>query len=169
MKKFLLVAVSSLVVLAACTQSKPLEPSPEVVKELKEYGSIKKIGDTVDPVHGAETGFAYGAMKGAGETRANGVAVLHTFADGWSSGKVNLNILQIPEGQHFVVWAGDGLGPWTMLGEMKSIVGDTRHSLAFETTDNAILLTTVIVTIETASAPSEPGLRVAEGSLKQAQ
>jgi hypothetical protein len=126
----LLPAVFGLV-LAAC--GAPEETDKPLA--IESYTKVMKTGKKlVDPVHGEETGFWYGAVGGE---KSNGVAYIYTFQDGASVVTLNLNVLPAEKGTryHAYLLSDDGKKE-VDLGELRSIIGDARHSLKFETTES---------------------------------
>lgn len=123
---FLSVAVS------AC--GKQPDPDGEIL-EVKEYTTVMKNGKVlVDPVHGKEVKFWYGAV---GSEKSNGVAYIHVFEDGTSVVTANVNILIADEGTHYQVYLKSADGKKQIdVGELQSIIGDARHSVRFETTED---------------------------------
>jgi hypothetical protein len=150
--------VSSMTLFAACgkTPSKPVDKA----QQIQNYTTVSKSGTgTVDPVHGAETGFWYGALTGTNGTNANGVAFVRTYADSATMVTVNLNILPAMKGKHYQTYLTDGVeGHAVDMGELRSIVGDARHSLTFDSKNVAETLRTVIITLDEKE--------VAEGAMK---
>lgn len=164
-----LVLVPLLIV--ACGTSKPLVPNPDDEKKVQEYNAplTRKPGQEVrDPVHGVETGLWYGAVSGTEGTNANGVAFVQYFEDGGSIVTVNLNIAQAPEGKHYeaIVQNEDGSDVFTV-GELRSIIGDSRHSAKIDTTYDTSKLHTITVVL--LSDGAERGDTVATGTLSNAK
>ncbi len=171
MKKIFPLLLLTAALLSACGKEATLTVDPGKVVDIQEYNKVAKYGDKPDPVHGKEVYFAYGAMAGVNDTKANGVAYLSKFADEAVSMTVNLNIEQAPKGKKLLVWTADLSGGSALYrGSLTSIVGDTRHSLRFETTGDISMLLNVIITQEPdGSAHDQPGAAVAAGTLVQAQ
>lgn len=169
MKKFTLVVLCLSLSLAACGKQ-PIQPTTSDAEKLQKYATVsRKPGEVVDPVHGKEIGLWYGAVGGINRVNANGVGFLHRFQDGTSIATVNLNILEAPAKKFHVVWLSDAT--WiksVRIGALQSIVGDSRHSVSFETKEDLTDLTTVLVSLESSSDPEKPGsVREAEGTLKE--
>ncbi len=139
--------VSSMTILAACGRA-PAKPVDKA-QQIQDYTTVSKTGTgTVDPVHGAETGFWYGALAGTNGTNANGVSFVRVYSDGATAVTVNLNILPAPQGKHYQAYLTDGAGSGVDIGELRSIVGDARHSLTFETKDDTTTMKTVIIRLD---------------------
>ncbi|MFA5800685.1 MAG: hypothetical protein WC840_07110 [Candidatus Peribacteraceae bacterium] len=169
MKKFTIAVLCLSLLLAACGKQ-PIQPTASDTEKLQKYATVsRKPGEVRDPVHGKEIGFWYGAVTGINRVNANGVGLLRRFQDGTSTATVNLNILKAPVKKFHVVWLSDAT--WTesvRVGALQSIVGDSRHSVSFETKEDLTGLTTVLVSLESSSDPEKPGsVREAEGTLRE--
>lgn len=108
----------------------------DTAAELQKYSSVSQKGaDEVDPAHGEQTGFWYGAI---GSEKSNGVAYVRSYVDGVSVITVNLNVLVAEKGSHYEAFlmANDGAKKEIDLGEISSIIGDVRHSGNFVVTTN---------------------------------
>lgn len=160
MKKLLLIPAFLCLTLAAC--STPSEQ--DKVLEVQTYTQIMKTGeDFSDPIHGKGVGFFYGAVSGVEGINANGIAYIHVFEDGASTITVNLNIELPPSGKKYVAYVQDTSGSSTIkVGEMRSIVGDVRHSVKLETKENASENLSVKVRLEGRGSND----LVAEGTMK---
>ncbi len=140
------------------------------VLETQQFTTVMKNGNMlVDPDHGTEAGFWYGAVGGIDGVNANGVTFLYKFEDGYFKGTININIHKLTEGETYVAWLakdeqGTGARP---LGLVKNLVGDVRHSIQYETKDDVSGYGYVVVSEETASAPKTPTKIVATGFLKK--
>ncbi len=167
MNKKIIAALAFTLVLASCG-TKPIDPNDKVL-EIKEYTQVMKNGKVlVDPVHGTEQKFWYGAILGTGDTNANGVGYIHLFEDGTSVLTANLNILPRTDKKVFVVWLSDADGKNVVkVGELRSIVGDARHSVKFETESKVTGTPKVFVTVEVSENVKSPSATVAEGILKE--
>jgi len=168
MKKFTIAVLCLSLLLAAC--GKPIQPTASDTEKLQKYATVsRKPGEVRDPVHGKEIGFWYGAVAGINRVNANGVGLLHRFQDGASTATVNLNILKAPAKKFHVVWLSDPT--WTKsarVGALQSIVGDSRHSVSFDTKEDLTGLTTILVSLESSPDPEKPGsIREAEGTLRE--
>lgn len=160
MKKLLLIPAILCFALASCGA-----PSDEdKVLEVQSYTQIMKTGaDFSDPVHGKGVSFYYGAVSGAEGTNANGVAYIHIFEDGASTVTINLNIELPASGTKYVAYVQDSTGASSVkVGEMKSIVGDVRHSVKLETTDNM----TKNLSVKVRREGKGESVLVAEGTMK---
>ncbi len=152
--------------LAACGSSGEVDIDQPI--EVQSYTTVMGSKNLEDPVHGKEVEFAYGAISGVNETKANGVAYRHTFADGTSVMTINLNILPAPKGKVFVAWLSDDAGTsYVHAGALSSILSDARHTLRLETKEPSTKLMKVVVTLESTEKPQAPNAKhVAEGLLK---
>ncbi len=129
-KRLPLAVVLVLVVsLAACKDKS--DPEGDIL-EVKEYSTVMKTGKVlIDPVHGKEVAFWYGAI---GSEKSNGVGYIHTFEDGASIVTANLNILLAEKGTHYQAFLVSDDGKKEVdIGQLNSIIGDARHSIRFET------------------------------------
>jgi hypothetical protein len=171
MKKTLYSAVLVSILLSAC--GSPITPTQTDADKIRQYMRISENPGqtTVDPLHGKETGFWYGAILGSNGVNANGVGFIHKFEDGTLTATVNLNILKAPEKSYFVAWLTDeGQTKFIRVGVLESIVGDARHSVSFSTKDDVTGLTSVLVTLEAATEPKTPGnTKEATGTLREVQ
>lgn len=160
MKKLLLIPALLCFTLSAC--GTPSEQ--DKVLEVQTYTQIMKTGeDFSDPVHGKGVSFFYGAVSGTEGINANGIAYIHVFEDGASTITVNLNIELPPSGKKYVAYVQDTSGSSTIkVGEMRSIVGDVRHSVKLETNENASKNLSVKVRLEGRGSND----LVAEGTMK---
>lgn len=113
----------------ACLSLTACKESPN----LNNYGKVTNVG-SVDKVHGTQTKFSYGAFEGVGGVNANGVGYIRTYEDGVSIVTLNVNIAPAEKGKSFEVTLLMSEGSKKVeLGELRSIVGDVRHTLTFET------------------------------------
>lgn len=133
--------------------------------QIQEYTSTIRDGkEVIDPEHGKELGFMYGAVSGVNKINANGVAYIRAYEDGFYSATMNLNILLAPAGKKYVGYLSDEKKTKTIeLGELRSIVGDVRHSLRFESEQNLsafnvffVMLDDQVIAEGTVKAPSAP-------------
>ncbi len=168
MKKLSLVILSLSLVLAACGPG-TVKIGDDKVLEVKTYNAtMQGAGALVDPVHGKETRFAYGAIDGVNGVRANGVGYIHTFADGVTIVTANLNILQAPTDKRYILWGSNADGSkYVFGGELDSILGDARHSGKFQTKEDVASVSTLTVSLETIANPTLPGSHQAEGVMKE--
>jgi hypothetical protein len=154
--------------LAACGSQPVVTPDKTASQRIVEYNSITGKQNETSPSHGAQTRFWYGAMVGVNDIPANGVGVLRQYADKTFAGQINLNVLPRKDDKHLVVWmAKSGGTDPVRVGELTSIIGDARHALSFETTEDLSERTAVLVTLETIAEPPSPGPHAAEGMLKE--
>lgn len=156
--------------LSGCGGSAAVPPAVSGKDLIREYNSGNGTNSSITAAHGGETRFAYGAISGTGGTNCNGVGFLHTYQDGVSIATINLNVLAAPAGEHYIVWTSDGAGSQYSLifrGELKSIVGDARHSMQFESDGDPNTLSHVFVTVEKSVTPVTASSPIAEGTLKE--
>jgi hypothetical protein len=85
--------------------------------------------NVVDPEHGKEVVFLYGAVEGVTGTNANGVAFLRVFEDGVSRATVNVNIAPPETGKRYSVNLSDSANLLVECGELRSVFGDVRHAV----------------------------------------
>jgi len=131
---FVIVLVLS-VSLSACSKQQPvIDPDGDIL-EVKEYKTLMKTGKVlVDPVHGEEVAFWYGTV---GSDKSNGVGYIHKFQDGTAVVAVNLNVLLAEKGTHYEVYLKSADGKQEIdIGELTSIIGDARHSVRLETSED---------------------------------
>lgn len=123
--------------------------------------------EVVDTKHGKEIWFAVGVMDGVVGTPANGVAQAHVFEDGTSLITLQLNIGIPEDGFFYEAW----LERWSLdplpLGHLRSVTSDVRHQRIFESPEDLQTFTNVFVTREADDGNADPGVRVAEGVLKE--
>ncbi|MSR67535.1 hypothetical protein EXS65_01770 [Candidatus Peribacteria bacterium] len=133
MKKLSLFLLTAALLVSACGKSDTVDPA--AVDKAKKYNQvIQKGDDPVDPVHGAQTFFSYGAVSGVAPAKANGIGYLRRFKDGSSVVTVNVNILKAPEKTNYSVMLRNTSTNVTMeVGILESILGDTRHSVELTT------------------------------------
>jgi hypothetical protein len=162
MKKSLLVA-SALLLLSACGNA----ATDDQTLETHTFNTVMGTKNLVDPIHGKETRFAYGAVLGVAPTSANGVAYAHTFEDGTSVVSINLNILPPKAGKHLIGWVlSADKSSAVIVGELNNPMSDARHAVIVETKASAEKLVTVLVTLENSATPKVPGTPQAQGELK---
>ncbi len=124
--------------------------------------------DVTHPVHGAEEWFGLGPMGGAGDSKANGVAQSHVFANGTTIATVNLNIVAAPKGSQFVAWLQKpGSVERVRLDSLQNPFGDVRHVITADAKKDLRAYTEVVVTQERQSGASDTDPIVAKGTLKQ--
>ncbi len=145
------------VLLSSC--GTPEKKIPDKAEQIERYTStIRGQKEVVDPVHGKEVAFFYGAVSGVGETIANGVAFIHAYEDGTSIVTVNLNVLVAPQGQEYEAFLSGGAEKPIALGVLRSIIGDVRHNAELETREN--LADRRVVTVKLGDTT------IAEGTVK---
>lgn len=170
MKQSLVWPLVLCLLLSGCGGSAAVPPAVSEKDLIREYNSGNGTNSSIVAAHGMETRFAYGAISGTGGTNANGVGFLHTYEDGVSIVTINLNILAPAKGHHYFVWLKNDSGDPLPFGELKSIVGDARHSVVFETKATFIGDTFVYVTDETIVNPSTLSSHstiIAKGRMKE--
>lgn len=160
MKKSLALIFLIPVLLVACNK-----PETDKVLEIKDFTTVMKTGEgVVDPEHGKETAFYYGALGGQNGANANGVGYIHTFEDGFSTVTANLNIQVADKGFEYVAYLeGATSAAPIKVGALHSIIGDVRHSVKFETNEGVTSKLKLVVYRE-GSGKKEV---VAVGDLKQ--
>lgn len=125
-------------------------------------------GVIVDEQKGKETFFAYGAIAGRKETPTNGFAKTHRFENGQFLHTLQVNIALPKDGTFYEGWVENSkTGENISTGHLKSMLGDTRHTLSFETEKDLTAFTKVTITLEKDDGNSAPGTVVAEGTLKE--
>lgn len=159
--KRIIISTLLLGTLTACSSSAEKTPVIDKAQQISNYTTVSRTASNPeDPVHGKEVGFWYGALSGVDGTNANGVAYLRLYADGATVLTVNLNILPAPEGEEYTVAISDPAeGKEIDAGELRSIVGDARHSLTFEAKEDYSAMKTLTVFLGKN--------RVAEGVVKE--
>ncbi len=164
-RRILFTAVLGLLVLAACSKGRVRQEvtiGNEVMQVVMPTGK-----DVIHPKYGKEEWFAVGAMKGEGETKANGVAQSHVFADGTTVATVNVNIHEAPKGSHFVAWLQKpGATERIRLDILQNPMKDVRHLITVDIDKDLSGYTSVLVTREAAGGPMETDPVVATGVLK---
>ncbi len=156
------------IALTACGTQTPITPDKSASEKIQEYNRITNKNNALNPAHGKMTHLWYGAMEGTKEVSANGVGFLRQFEDNAFTGVINLNIIPRTDGKKLMVWMTKANGADAVLvGELTSIVGDARHSVAFDVTDDLSGHTNVLVTLETSTKPTNPGKEAATGTLKE--
>jgi len=124
-------------------------------------------GKIVDAQKGDETWFAYGAIAGNADTPANGLAKSHRFDNGQYLHTLQVNIALPKDGFFYEGWLiNPKTGERISTGHLKSIFGDVRHNLSFETSEDLRAYTGVVITLEKDDGNSAPGTEAATGTLK---
>ncbi len=141
------------------------------ILETRSFKTVMKTGKVlVDPEHGEETGFWYGALTGIDGTNANGVAFTHRFKDGVFITTANLNIAKLEKGS-YVAWIAkdtEGTGIKRM-GVLQNLLGDVRHSLRYQTSEDLSAHTVILITKEDTAVPATAGKTLVVGTLKEVQ
>lgn len=127
---------------------------------------MKTNDELVDPIHGTEQTFSYGAISGVDGNSANGVGYRYGFSDGATVITLNLNV-PITKDTYYIGWLtqDDSSKDWIKMGDFFAPFNDARHGLKFESMKNLADYKNVIVTQEQSQNPATPGKIVAEGSL----
>ncbi len=163
----LAIASLSLVILATgCKKDEEVEIGEQIGSQTVQQ--IMPGKQVVDPVHGKQVSFQYGAMGGVEGVNANGVGYYHTFEDDFYVMTMNLNIFQPGAGKRYVAWVAknDGSNP-QRAGVLSNPFGDVRHAVKFETKVDSGDDVLLFVTEESKDDPATPGKRVAEGTMKK--
>lgn len=167
--------LSCLLALAACgkpAQEVRVENPETLTGDILETEKVQVFMNNgraiVDPEHGLEKGFWYGAVSGMNDTNANGVGYTYAFEDGAFLHTLNVNIEKLPKGEYYVGWLTEsGGGNPVKLGWLANLFGDVRHSVSLSTKTDLTNHTRVLVTKETTKDPAQPGSAVAEGEVKR--
>ena len=121
-------------------------------------------GDIVDEKRGSEIWFAMGPITGVEGAPANGVAQAHYFDSGVFFHTAQINIESPEEGFFHEGWL---VNPETKevisTGHLRSLMGDTRHRLQFESDRDLRAFSKVVVTLEPDDGNPAPASHVAEG------
>lgn len=162
------VALSLLILLAACSKKQPVT----VIDKSTGEHAVKQVMPGAGPVdvpgHGKEVWLAVGAMQGVGGSVANGVAQAHYVDDGTSIVTVQLNIEVAAKGSFYEAWlVGSNAEDRMTLGHLRNPFGDVRHSLKYLETADVRAFTKVEVTRELDDGNPEAGVVVAEAVLKE--
>lgn len=160
MKSLLPVSVILSLALVACGG----QSEEDKILEMQSYSQIMKTDkDLVDPVHGKEVKFYYGAVSGVAPVNANGLAYVHVFEDGTSTVTVNLNI-EVQSGAKYIVSIENASGTSSLkVGVLRSLVGDVRHTVTMQTKND---LATSLVVVVRREGKGEPVV-VAKGTMKE--
>ncbi len=130
-------------------------------------GAKRPVKDVIDQQHGKETSMFYGAISGASDVNANGVAFLSSFEDGVSRIRVNVNIAVAEKGQSYTVsLRNNTTGKSIELGALDNPLGDARHGMTAETKASLDGYTSILV--HRTGKGTAPKI-VAEGTLKKAK
>ena len=126
---------------------------------------MPKGGEVVDEKRGKELWLAVGAMSGINTHPANGVAQAHYFEDGTYLHTMQLNIELPTDGFFYEGWLIAENKKPVSIGHLRSIVGDVRHQLEFESDQDLREYTGVLVTLESDDGNPAPAEHVAEGKM----
>ena len=148
----------SLLFLASCGKATVVRKEATIGHETLEVMMLtgKKV---THPVHGEEVWFAVGPMSGEGQTKANGVAQSHVFADDASIATVLLNIQPPAKGYHYIPWfRKPGSADRVRLDALENPFKDVRHVITTEVKQDLRGYTEVVVTLErdAGASPSDP-------------
>ncbi|MBP9773496.1 MAG: hypothetical protein KBD00_02580 [Candidatus Peribacteraceae bacterium] len=163
MRRSSLILVTALI-LVACNKT-PADTS--TVLQTDTIRTITKTNDElVDPIHGTEESFSYGAISGVDGNSANGVGYRYGFSDGATVITLNLNV-PITKGSYYIGWLtqDDSSKDWIKMGDFFAPFNDARHGLKFESMENLTNYKNVMVTQEQSQNPATPGKIVAAGAL----
>lgn len=162
MKNTILLLSASLIILTGCgdkRSSRSEVQDPQEIQYAMPQGKMHFEG------HGDEQWFAYTAITGTDDTRANGVAQSHMFEDGQFLHSINLNIEAAEDGYFYEGWIVNGPSVIST-GHLSNYFSDSRHSLKFESTNDFTKNLHVIVTLERDDGNPAPDVHVAEGVLR---
>ena len=161
MKPHSILLCLALLVLASCNRSS----TDDVLATEEIVRAMPKGGEVVDEKRGKELWLAVGAMGGVNEHPANGVALAHYFENGTYLLTVDLNIELPPDGFFYEGWLLDEGKDPVSAGHFRSVFGDVRHRLEFETDEDFRGSLNVIVTVEPDDGNPAPAEHVAEGTM----
>lgn len=165
----IVIATACFLLLASCSKQQPVRRDVSIGKELLQV-MMPTGKEVVHPVHGKEVWFALGAMNGEGESKANGVAQSHVFADGSTIATVNLNIDPAPKGSNLVAWLRKpGSTERVRLDVLQNPLKDVRHVITKDIGKDLTGYTEVIVTLEKSVGPADADPVMATGLLKVQQ
>jgi len=142
------------------------EPTEEPIG-IEKHSRAMPGKEIVDAKRGKELWFAVGILEGMEETQANGVVQSHFFEDGTSLITIQLNIEVPPDGFFYEAWLDRGSLEPLSLGHLRNPMSDVRHERTFESKKDLREYTNVFVTREADDGNPAPGMRVAEGVLKE--
>jgi len=118
--------------------------------------------------HGDEKWFAYSALSGVGEYKANGVTQSHLFDDGYFLHTANINIELAEDGYFYEGWLVKG-SDVVSTGHLSNYFGDVRHAVRFESETDYTDYTKVVITLEPDDGNPAPAVHVAEATLKHVE
>ena len=164
-RRLLPIFLFSFLLMTACRGRQRVHTDTTIGKEVMQVVMPTGKG-VVHPQHGKEEWFAIGPMKGEGDTKANGVAQAHVFADGATIVTVNLNIHE-PKAGYFVAWVQKpGSTERVLIDRMQNPLKDVRFAATADIAKDLRDYTTVIVTLQRSSSPQKDDPVVATGVLK---
>ena len=163
----------ALLILSACSRQPDKQLSDVEEEDLQtefEYKQTIPEGGIVDENHGAQVWFGLTSLSGVDDFIANGVAQTFVFEDGASQHGLQLNIERAQDGYFYEGWlVNPSNGDVLSTGHLRSLFGDVRHALQFQSDDNLTGYTKVIVTLEPDDGDPSPAEHAAEGTLKEIQ
>lgn len=165
-RRILFTTVLGLLLLTACSSRGRVRREVTIGNEVMKVVMPTGKG-VVHPTYGKEEWFAVGAIKGEGDTKANGVAQSHVFANGTTIATVNVNIHEAPSGYTFIAWLQKpGSQERIRLDALQNPLNDVRHLITAEVEKDLRGYTSVLVTKEGTGGPMETDPIVATGVLK---
>lgn len=172
MRKSLSIISVALLVLSACNRggSVSLQSGDSMGTQVLEQ-PMPRDGEVNVPGHGKEVWFAYGAIEGTFRAPASGIATAHYLEDGTFVLAIHLNIAVPEEGTFYEGWLSSSeTGERTSIGHLANGLGDARHGLRFEGTDDLRSFTELSVTLESDDGnPEASAAVVATALLKKTQ
>jgi len=165
MKKLLAPLFLTAVLLTACGGG---SDSDKKVIDTVVVKSPNKDGTTAfkDAKYGEELWLGVGAIAGVEGVNANGIAQSNYYSEGTYLHTVQMNIEQAPKDHFYEGWlVKEGEAPIST-GPIKSRVGDVRHAMSFEITQDLREYTKAIITLEPDDGNPAPAAHVAEGTLQ---
>jgi len=164
--KRLSIFLGALLLLTACNNDADVALEEGIGVE-KFQQAMPQGGKVVDPQHGEEQWFAYGAMAGVNEVPANGMTLAHFFDDRTFIHTIQLNITPAADGFFYEGWLVSPDGSEVVsTGHLTNHFGDTRHQLKYESERDLRAFAKVIVTLEPDDGDLSPAEHVVEGTLK---
>lgn len=123
-------------------------------------------GDVRDAQSGRELWFAYGAVSGVNDGKANGVAMAHYLEDETYVLGVQLNIQVPQDGSFYEVWLMPEAGSPVSLGHMVQGVKEGRQNFNVRTKTDYRQMLHIAVSLENDDGNPAQAEIVAEGFLK---